>query len=260
MIGSYDGNIIPDILVYATHYKIEENVWGYKWVGFCYGKRFVVMEDPCKNKIDFNSEEGIYVFTKNEEQNLLPTAILKLTHSSPLSNEYFSLRIGKEKSIEIIMSLIEEGYDIEKDIVCYKHEKCPYRVCEKTTGNILVEMTEDAVVVWSEKSDTEQKNMEDVIYLQLYKNLVTLFKKDRDITIDIVSKKNRRFRGNFSGKVQDVNMEDDYIYVEFDGGSVEINIEDTISYFAQKERIFKDIFQIKSEEFIIRIDTSEHEE
>ena len=160
-------NNINNILVYATPFKITDD----KWIGFCYGKRFVAIENPYISEMNFDVEKGEYVFADRIQQDLLPTEIRKMIYLVPLSNEFFSLRVGKEQSIEIIITLIEKGYDIKKDIVCYKHGEDPYQVCEKLTDNLIVKITEYLNVIWNEKTSGENEILEPTLYLILYKNL-----------------------------------------------------------------------------------------
>lgn len=149
---------ISDVLVYAMPIECGDK-WGYKWIGFCYGKRFSVIANPCEEKIILDKENGVYVFGNKEQENLLPDEIRKIMYSSPLPNRLFSMRVEKEKSFEIIMRLIESGYDVQNDIVCHATRNSPYQVCDVKTGNVLVEIQENGVVVWldNKMADLEEQ-------------------------------------------------------------------------------------------------------
>lgn len=162
-------NRISDVLVYAMPIQCG-NKWGYKWIGFCYGKRFSVIANPCEENIILDKENGVYVFGDKEQEELLPVEIRKIMYSSPLSNRFFSMRVEKEKSFEIIMRLIESGYDVQNDIVCHATKNSPYQVCEVKTGNVLVEMKENGIVNWvdnkmadlKEKKEDRDKKMHSI--------------------------------------------------------------------------------------------------
>ena len=153
-------NRISDVLVYAMPIQCGD-IWGYKWIGFCYGKRFSVIANPCEENIILDKENGVYVFGNKEQEELLPVEIRKIMYSSPLPNRLFSIRVEKEKSFEIIMMLIERGYDVQNDIVCHVTRNSPYQVCEVKTGKVLVEIEENGTVVWSDNAKIDLKEQEE---------------------------------------------------------------------------------------------------
>ena len=147
---------MKDILVYATPYNFEKEKWGYKWIGVCNGKRFVVLLDPCITEINFDTKNENYLIGKNQEL-LLPKEIQKIIRQVPLSNRYFLMGKGKSVSIEVVVMLIETGYCIQ-DIIMQNYHKftenginpetylCRY--IERETGNIIAEILEDETVIW----------------------------------------------------------------------------------------------------------------
>ena len=151
---------INNILVYATPFEISQGKWGYKWIGFYNGKRLTIIEDPSVTEISFmetSFEENNYVFSKSCKEEL-PMEIKKFIYSNPLSNRYFLYGKDKEITIEIVMQIIEKGYDIS-DIKMeiyspYGNEKqeepflCRY-IC-KENEKVLVEIQEDRSILWRE--------------------------------------------------------------------------------------------------------------
>ncbi len=247
---------IPDILVYSTPFEISDDQWGYKWIGFYNGKRFSVIQRKCDGNIQLDEEKGIYVFEENEQTNLLPEGLRKLIYKNPLSNKYFSLKIGKEQSFEIIMTLIENGYDIENDIVCRWTTEYPYQVCEKKNNRILAEIMVDGKVVWYAIKE-EKNTMEDKMYLELYKKLLKLYKEDKEVGISFDHKSKKKFNYLSSSKITDIDLEDDYMYIITDNGDISIYRENKISYLVRRDRTYKDKYVIDSDEFIIVIDTED---
>ena len=53
---------MENILVYATPFEIEKGKWGYKWIGFCYEKRFSVIFNPYETEMIIDTENGNYLF------------------------------------------------------------------------------------------------------------------------------------------------------------------------------------------------------
>ena len=137
---------MQNILVYATPFEIENGKWGYKWIGVYNGKRFIVIQNPYVKNIFVDQEKQEYIFTTYEQRKLLPLEIQKIAFGSlPLPNKYFILESGKKNmSIEIVVSLIEEGYDIK----CIELDKMHYKYIETKTKNIIAEILEDNSVLW----------------------------------------------------------------------------------------------------------------
>ena len=247
---------IPNILVYSTPFEVSNDCWGYKWIGFYNGKRFSVIQRKCNGHIQLDKENGIYVFEENKQTDLLPEGLRKLIYKSPLPNKYFSLRIGKEQSFEIIMTLIEIGYDIENDVICRWTTEYPYQVCEKKTNRILAEITVEGNVVWHDLK--EKKNtMEDKMYLELYKKLLKLYKEDKEVGISFDHKSKKKFNYLSSSKITDIDLEDDYMYIVTENGDMSIYRENKISYLVRREQTYKYKYVIDSDEFIIVIDTED---
>lgn len=148
---------MKDILVYATPFEIEKGKWGYKWIGFCYGKRFTMIQNPYATEMIIDKENGNYVISNNDQKELLPTEIKKFIYGVPVSNHYFLLdkgKNGKAVSLEVVMELIEKGYDME-NIIMKKHSSifnrnenflCKY--LEKETENIIVEIIDYETIIW----------------------------------------------------------------------------------------------------------------
>lgn len=147
---------MENMLVHSTPFEIEKDKWGYKWLGFCYGKRFSVILNP-ETESYSDEENGNYILGSDSERKSLPEEIRKLTYAKPLSNDYFLLSKGKETSIEVVMMLIERGYNIEniikKPYLSYingKHNGDTY-LCEymdKKTERVIVEILDDESVLW----------------------------------------------------------------------------------------------------------------
>ena len=134
-------------LVYATPFEMEKDKWGYKWVGICNGKRFSVIQNPYGNEVILDEEKQEYTFVTNDQRNLLPSEIIKLIWQIPLSNKYFILSDnGKEISIEVVLELLEKGYDISK----IEMEKVdPSILCRYVMENkVIVEILQDKSILW----------------------------------------------------------------------------------------------------------------
>lgn len=149
---------MENILVYATPFEIEKGKWGYKWIGFCYGKRFSVIFNPYETEMIIDTENGNYLFYEKQQRKSLPTEIKKLTYEKPLSNHYFLLNKGKSVSLEVVMMLIEKGYNIENIVMnpYIKYTKGNYddqylcQYLERETKKIIVEILNDESVLWKE--------------------------------------------------------------------------------------------------------------
>ena len=159
---------MSNLLVYCTPFEIQKGKWGYKWIGFSEGKRFSVIQDPNSKKI-YNGN-GEYVFSDNNQRELLPKEILKLTYSTPLSNSYFLFGKGKEVSLEVVMELIEKGYDIT-GIAMQKYfpyingkrneENYLCQYLKKDTREIIVEILDDESVFWRDSINTGEEKIYD---------------------------------------------------------------------------------------------------
>lgn len=147
---------ISNILVYATNFKIEKGRWGYKWFGFCDGKRFTVIQDAKIQEVTFDELSGEYMIGNENHRKLLPMEIQKLTYENPLSNHYFECLKHKELSFEIVMQIIEKGYDVKNIKMedyckyCDKGEPFSFRYIDKETKKVIVTIFEDLSVVWEE--------------------------------------------------------------------------------------------------------------
>ena len=247
--------IIPDILVYATPFEVSDNNWGYKWIGFYNNKRFSVIQKSNDGNVYIDEQHGEYIFEENEQVRLLPEKLCKLIHRNPLPNKYFSLRVAKEESFEIIMKLIENGYDIENDIICLCSKEYPYQVCDKN-NRIIAEITVEGRVVWHSIKE-EKEDMEDKIYLELYKKLIRLYKDEIDVGISFEHKSKQKFKCSTSVKIADLELEDDYMYIEAENGEMYIYKENKISHFVRGERVYSDKYVIDFDEFKVVIDTED---
>lgn len=142
---------MENILVYATPFEIEKGKWGYKWIGFCYRKRFSVIHNPYETEMIIDIENGNYLFFEKQQRKSLPPEIKKLTYGIPLSNKYFILNKGKSVSIEVVMMLIEKGYDINNITMQLNLENGNDYLCqylEKETEKVIVEILNDESVLW----------------------------------------------------------------------------------------------------------------
>ena len=253
---------MKDILVLETPYRIknrnqnEKDIWGYKWIGFCNGKRFVVTLNPYDTIID--EVNGIYSFTTNEEENVLPERIRKVMYSHPLSNQYFILHAnGKETSIEVVMQLIEKGYDITKvtkDIYFgHKSEEKPYlcKYINEETGKLIVTIVTEGKVIWA-GDDSVNK-----IYLDLLKKLTTLYKKNSLVGISIKTiDNNKKFDFSCFLKIDDIEIEDEYICIELNdyGGELYIYEKMEICYEERNNCVNKEMFVINMGNVVAQID------
>lgn len=146
---------MENILVYATPFKIEEKKWGYKWIGFYNGKRFEMLETDTTEFMHSETEnKNIYIFSKANED-MLPHELSRMRFQVPLSIHYFLYGKEREITIEIVMELIEKGFNIS----LIKMEKYnPYgngntnpflcRYINKANGNIIVEIQTDKTILW----------------------------------------------------------------------------------------------------------------
>ena len=145
-------------LIYANHYvrpelSNDKGKWGYIWIGFCNGKRFSIIGDPALKADEIDDENGIYKICKRENIKLLPSELQRMIYGIPLSNKYFMFGTEfLEKSIEVVMSIIENNYDIDKvEMVKYMSfingdDKFVCRYIETETQNVIVEIQEDAII------------------------------------------------------------------------------------------------------------------
>jgi hypothetical protein len=144
---------IPDILVYSTPFEMEKNKWGQKWIGFYNGKRFLVVLNPNATEMVSNEIKNEYIISSTKQVKTLPDTLQKLIYSNPLSNRYFLYGKDREISIEVVMMLIEKGYDIN-NIYLKKH--CKYidkdiylcRYIDKANDKIIIEVQADKSILW----------------------------------------------------------------------------------------------------------------
>ena len=145
---------MENILVYATPYKATENKWGYKWIGFYNGKRFLILQNPDTTEMMLNEIENKYIYSTKEQEELLPEDLRKLSYQSPLSNHYFLYGNDREITIEVVMQLIEKGYNISKITMeqyskyCNGNEEflCRYIY----NGNVIITILKDKSIRWEE--------------------------------------------------------------------------------------------------------------
>lgn len=146
---------MENILVYSTPFKITEKKWGHKWIGFYNGKRFKLLQVDTTDFVCSETEtEIIYTFCKANE-NMLPEGLNRIRYKPALSNHYFLYK-EKEITIEIVMQLIEKGYDIHKikmEIpLSWNDNEAEFlcRYVDKANGNIIVEVQKDKSILWKE--------------------------------------------------------------------------------------------------------------
>ena len=144
---------MENILVYVSPIEIEKGKWGYKWIGICNGKRFSVIRNPYATEMVFDQSKQEYLFIIESQKDILPMEIKRLMYSTPLPNRYFLLGKGKFVSIEVVVSLIEKGYDITKvkKELYYPYingNYNPYLCRYKTETEIIVEILDDESIVW----------------------------------------------------------------------------------------------------------------
>ena len=98
--------------------------------------------------------------------------------------------------------------------------------------------------------------MSENLYLKLYTNLVKLYKNNEKFGITVQSNKGKKFFYSCYQKIDDIELQDDYIDIILDDGDMSIYETDGISYYTRKDRIYKNRFLIESEDYQIIIDAS----
>lgn len=146
---------MENILVFSTPFKITDKEWGHKWIGFYNGKRFKLIEKHATDFLYSETEtEIICIFCKANE-NKMVFDLHKMMYKPALSIYYFLSGKDRETTVEIVMQLIEKGYDISKiKMITY----CKYfdteeflcRYINKANGNIIVEIQTDKTILWKE--------------------------------------------------------------------------------------------------------------
>ena len=148
-----DNGEIPDMLVSAIPWFInDQEKWKYKWDGFCFGKRFSVIQNPYEKELVIDIENNTYVFSKLSDEKYLPPEIIPIIYGVPLSNYYFIEGKRRHITVEAVMQLIEAGYNIA-NIEAHKYsrtnvEKYMCRYYDKATGVLLIEVTSDGIIHW----------------------------------------------------------------------------------------------------------------
>lgn len=84
-----------------------------------------------------------------------------------------------------------------------------------------------------------------------------MYKENKEVTVDISNKSKKGFCCLCITKIIDVELKEDYIWTQLDCGEIAIYQGDEIGYLKRRGRVFKNRFQIGSEEYDITIDTEE---
>ena len=102
-------------------------------------------------------------------------------------------------------------------------------------------------------------NMENNLYLRLFKNLVNIYKDNREVGIMFApkSKEENSFYYSFYSKIDDVEMEEDRIFLQLEDGRGEmaVYLNNEIKNATVREYVKKDVFIVEVGELIITIDT-----
>lgn len=159
-INNSDGRIIKNVLVYASSFEIEKDKWGYEWKGFYNGKSFLMRQIPGA-ELRIDEEKNEYIFSATGQEKLLPDVLERFRYSNPLPNNYFIIDKGKEAkliSVNIIMHIIEKGYDINNitvkrycDYINGKRNNESIYLCryiDIRTGAVIAELQEDLSILW----------------------------------------------------------------------------------------------------------------
>lgn len=146
---------MENILVLSTPFKITDKEWGHKWIGFYNGKRFKLIKRRIADFVYSETEtEIVYTFSTDNEH-ILPFELNRMMYKPALSNLYFLYGKDKEMTVEIVMQLIEKGYDISTiKMIKYRSyfdtEEFLCRYINKVNGNIIVEVQTDKSILWKE--------------------------------------------------------------------------------------------------------------
>ena len=144
---------MENILVYSTPFKITDKEWGHKWVGFYKGTRFKLKEVKTTEFIYSETEtEIICMFCKGNEH-MLPEGLNRMRYNPALSIHYFLYK-EKEITFEIVMQLIEKGYNIHnikmETPLSWNNNEAEFlcRYIDKSNGNIIIEVKKDKSIIW----------------------------------------------------------------------------------------------------------------
>lgn len=149
---------MEDMLVFMSPFEATKDNWGYMWVGFCDGKRFVVQGyegagDSC------DVENGRYFFSIKEECDHIPEKIHNVMRKHPLESPLFMSGERRWISLEVVMQIIEKGYDITK----VERKREIYYL----GGRPLVEVLPGGIVSWMDLEEKEKKMREDEVVFEM---------------------------------------------------------------------------------------------
>lgn len=141
---------MKDILVFARNFNLGKEKWGFKWCGFCNGKKFIVLCDPYAKEISFDSKNGMYIIGNYEQRKLLPANIYYMLVEPSLSNEYFILGKELELTTQIVLKIIESGYNIDNIYMKRGTSKENFlcRYINKENGYVVAEILKDHTIIW----------------------------------------------------------------------------------------------------------------
>lgn len=149
---------MEDMLVFMSPFEASKDNWGYMWVGFCDGKRFVVQGYEGAGDL-FDVENGRYFFSTKDMDDRIPTKIQKLMVTPPLSSLYFMLNQYRQVSIEAVMQIIEKGFDIAK----VERKREIYYLDEMP----ILEILPGGIISWMALEEKEKKMKEDEVVFEM---------------------------------------------------------------------------------------------
>jgi len=98
------------------------------------------------------------------------------------------------------------------------------------------------------------------IYLSLFRDLEKLYKKEKELFVEVAFFGNKKFVYTSSMKIYTLELEEDYIFVMFDNGcQMFVNKQDEVSYDIRGDVVYKNQYIIinDSGDCRVRIDCDE---